>query len=85
MSVGVLRKENAHFIYEYNMELLGFILDVIGKVMVAYTAITVHHRVWKEHKIDEAVFGAMKREQIIGITGIVLIIIGFFLQIPAKL
>jgi len=68
-----------------NIELLGFILDVIGKVMVAYAAIKVHRRFWKEHKVDEFVFRAMEREQIIGILGIVLIIIGFLLQIPSKL
>ncbi len=68
-----------------NIELLGFTLDVIGKIMVAYAAIKVHHRFWKEHKVDEFVFKAMKREQIIGITGIILIIIGFLLQIPSKL
>lgn len=67
------------------MELLGFTLDVIGKIMVAYTAIAVHRRVWKEHKIDKAVFAVMKNEQIIGIIGIVLIIIGFLLQVPSKL
>lgn len=68
-----------------NIELLGFILDVVGKVMVAYTAIAVHRRFWKEHKIDEFVFNSMKREQVIGIAGITLIVIGFFLQLPAKL
>lgn len=68
-----------------NLEFLGFVLDVIGKVMVAYTAIAVHHRVWKEHKIDEMVFRAMKKEQIIGIAGIILIVIGFMLQIPSKI
>lgn len=68
-----------------NIEFLGFVLDVIGKIMVAYTAIAVHRRVWKEHKIDEIVFKVMKNEQIIGIAGIILIIIGFILQIPSKL
>jgi len=68
-----------------NIELLGFILDVIGKVMVAYTAIMVHRRFWKEHTIDEKVFTAMKSEQVIGVLGIALIIIGFLLQIPSKL
>lgn len=67
------------------MELIGFTLDVVGKIMVAYTAIAVHHRFWKEHKIDQAVFKAMKAEQLIGIIGIILIIAGFFLQLPAKL
>lgn len=68
-----------------NLEFLGFTLDVIGKIMVAYTAIAVHHHVWKEHKIDKAVFAAMKNEQIIGIIGIVLIVIGYLLQLPEKL
>lgn len=68
-----------------NLELLGFTLDVIGKIMVAYTAIAVHRRVWKEHKIDKAVFATMKNEQVIGIIGIILIVIGYLLQIPSKL
>lgn len=66
-------------------EFIGFTLDVIGKVMVAYTAIMVHYRFWKERKIDEAVFMAMKRERIIGVLGVLLIIVGYFLQIPSKL
>lgn len=66
-------------------EFLGFTLDVIGKIMVAYTAIAVHRRFWREHKIDEFVFKAMKREQVIGIIGIILIVAGFLLQIPSKL
>lgn len=68
-----------------NIALLGFILDVIGKVMVAYAAIKVHRRFWKEHKVDEFVFKAMKREQIIGIAGVILIIISFLMQLPSKL
>jgi len=68
-----------------SIDLLGFTLDVIGKVMVAYTAIMVHRRFWKEHTIDEKVFRAMKGEQVIGVLGIVPIIIGFLLQIPSKL
>lgn len=68
-----------------NVEFLGFTLDVIGKILVAYTAIMVHYRFWKEHKVDEAVFTAMKRERIIAIVGIALIIAGYFLQIPSKI
>jgi len=67
------------------MELLGFTLDVIGKVMVAFTAIMVHHRFRKEHKVDERVFRSMRREQIAGVIGIALIIVGFVLQLPFKL
>tara|TARA_Y100000310_G_scaffold344267_2_gene456109 strand:- start:5492 stop:5701 length:210 start_codon:yes stop_codon:yes gene_type:complete len=68
-----------------SIEFLGFTLDVMGKIMVAYTAIAVHHRFRKEHKIDERVFLAMRREQILGIAGIALIILGYLLQAPFKI
>jgi len=67
------------------MEFLGFTLDVIGKLMVAFTAVMVHHRFRKEHRIDERVFATMRREQVIGLLGIALIIIGYLLQVPFKL
>jgi len=67
------------------MEFLGFTLDVIGKIMVAFTAIMVHHRFRKEHKVDERVFRSMRREQIIAIIGILFIIAGYFLQLPSKI
>lgn len=67
------------------MELLGSTFDVIGKIMVAFTAIMVHHRFRKEHRVDERVFKSMRREQLIGFIGIALIILGFFLQLPSKL
>ena len=67
------------------LEFIGFTLDVVGKILIAYTAIIVHYRFWKEHKIDEAVFATMRQERLIGIFGVVLIIIGYLLQIPSKL
>ncbi|MCH8244367.1 hypothetical protein IIB97_00565 [Patescibacteria group bacterium] len=67
------------------IEFIGFTLDVLGKVMVAFTAIMVHYRFRKEHKIDERVFRSMRREQLLGIIGILLIILGFLLQVPFKL
>lgn len=66
------------------MEILGFTLDVVGKLIIAYTAIAVHHRFRKEHRIDEKVFKTMRREQVMGVLGIVLIISGYFLQLPSK-
>jgi len=63
------------------LELLGFTIHTMGEVLVGYTAIMVHHRVWKEHKIDEVVFEEMKKERFMGIIGLALIVIGFFIQI----
>lgn len=60
---------------------LGKTLDVLGKILIAYTAIMVHHRFRKEHKIDEFVFSEMRKEQVLGVVGIVLIIVGYLLEV----
>ncbi|MCH8987103.1 hypothetical protein IIA94_02970 [Patescibacteria group bacterium] len=65
--------------------LIGETLDVVGKIMIAFTVLMVHHRFRKEHKVDEKVFKAMRREQIIGLLGIALIVIGYFLRLPSFL
>jgi hypothetical protein len=67
------------------MSFLGFTIDVIGKILIAYTAVMVHHRVWQEHKIDKKVFSEMKKEKVLAFIGIFLIIAGYFLQLPGKL
>ncbi|NCS96921.1 hypothetical protein GW756_06150 [bacterium] len=41
----------------------------------------VHHRVKEEHKIDQKVFVTMKREQFLGILGILLVAIGTILEV----
>ena len=66
------------------LEFIGFTLGTIGKIFIAYTAIRVHYRFRKEHKIDEFVFRAMKKEQFYGILGVALIIVGFFLELPER-
>lgn len=68
-----------------NIAFIGFTLDVVGKILVAYTALMVHYRFWKEHKVSEAVFENMRRERFIGLLGIALIILGYILQISSKL
>lgn len=61
----------------------GFILDTIGKLMVAYTSVMVHHRFRHEHKVDEQVFTAMKNEQVFGFAGMVLIVVGASMELWA--
>ncbi|PIR96295.1 MAG: hypothetical protein COT92_01845 [Candidatus Doudnabacteria bacterium CG10_big_fil_rev_8_21_14_0_10_42_18] len=63
-----------------NIKLIGETLDVLGKLMIAYTAISVHWRFRKEHKVDDVVFKEMRREQIIGIMGMILLIVGYLLR-----
>ena len=64
---------------------IGFAIDTIGKLIVAHTAISVHYRFWKEHKVDDAVFAEMQMERKHAIFGIILMVLGFLLQIPDKL
>jgi len=63
------------------MEFIGQTIQVIGEVMIGITAIMVHRRVWKEHKINPLVYKEMQREQIIGILGIILLVTGYLIQI----
>ena len=64
---------------------IGMVIDTVGKLLVSFTAIMVHHRVLGEHKIDEEVFREMKREQKLGIMGVSLIVIGSGLEILASI
>lgn len=63
------------------MYVLGETLQVAGEVMIGVTAIMVHRRVWKEHKINPIVYREMQREQTIGILGIILLVAGYILQV----
>jgi len=67
------------------MELLGHTFDTVGKIIIAYTALRVHFRFWKEHKIDDRVFKEMQKERLMGFIGISFIIIGYLLEVPSKL
>ncbi|MFV1917044.1 MAG: hypothetical protein ACC618_00940 [Patescibacteria group bacterium] len=59
----------------------GLTLDTIGKVLLGITVLMVHRLVLREHKIDVDVLKTMKREQILGISGILLIIVGYVMQL----
>lgn len=58
---------------------IGYFIQTIGTLLIAIIAYLVHHRIAKEKKIDKKVLEQMKKEQIIGIIGIILIIVGFIL------
>ena len=62
------------------MEIFSITLDTLGTVFIAYSALSVHYRVLKEHKIDEKVFIAMRREQVLGVLGVLMIIAGFIID-----
>ena len=65
-------------------QLWGLILEDAGTIMVAYMALRVHHRVRQEHNISKKVAAIMGLEQKLGLLGIILIIMGFLLQLNAR-
>lgn len=62
------------------LEFLGETLDVLGKILIAMTAIGVHDSVLKEHKIDAEVSKSIRKEHIYGYLGIVLLVLGYVLR-----
>jgi len=62
------------------LEQIALTSDVIGKILIAVTALRVHMRVRKEHKIDKRVFKSMKREQNLGVLGILLIVVAYLIH-----
>ena len=66
------------------LEFIGDTLTVAGDIIIAYMILAVHERVREEHKVDEAVFRAIKREQGIVALGIILVILGYALRVFAR-
>ena len=66
------------------LELFGDAIIVTGEILIAYTVISVHAQVRKEHSLDKAVYKEMRKEHILAILGIIMLIIGFLLRTYAK-
>lgn len=80
------RSRNAEeiiFMFE-SLEFIGFTVGTVGKVFISYTAIVVHRRFQKEHRVDEKLFEVMRRESIVGILGMILIVAGYFIEVPGR-
>lgn len=58
----------------------GITLGVAGKIMLGLAVMMVHWRVVKEHKIDKRVISEMRRERNIALIGIILILVGYILE-----
>tara|TARA_B100000900_G_C20256315_1_gene584110 strand:+ start:241 stop:465 length:225 start_codon:yes stop_codon:yes gene_type:complete len=59
----------------------GLTLGIIGKVLLGATVIMVHSKITHEKRIDGLVLMEMKREKRIALMGIVLMIIGYVLEL----
>ena len=59
---------------------IGFTLIALGDLTIAYVALSVHQHILKERSIDEEVLQYMKKERLVGVIGIMLIVVGYVLE-----
>jgi hypothetical protein len=64
-----------------NDSFLALTLEAVGSVLIGWAALSVHHRVLNEHRIDKRVIHTMQVEQKLGALGIVLVILGYLFNI----
>lgn len=68
--------------YEYmNLLLWGITLGTIGKLVLGIAVLRVHVYILKEHRIDNVVLGALKREQVVTTIGLILIVLGYIAEV----
>jgi hypothetical protein len=64
-----------------NLLLWGITLGTIGKLIIGIAVLRVHIRIFQEHSIDGVVLRAIKREHILTIIGLFLIIAGYIFEV----
>ncbi len=64
-----------------NLLLWGLTLGTVGKLVLGIAVLRVHVYILREHKIDDVVLRALKREQFVTMGGLVLIVLGFMCEI----
>ncbi len=59
---------------------VGLTLGTLGKIILGIAVIRVHARIFEQHKIDGLVLSAIQREKYITTGAIVLIVLGYILE-----
>lgn len=59
----------------------GLTLSLIGKVMLVVGVLLAHSKIAHEHRIDNAVIHSFRIEKILTIIGLLLLLVGYLLEI----
>lgn len=65
------------------MFILGTAIKTIGELLLGLTVILVHHQIVTDHRIDKKVLNLMHREQFLAGVGMVLIVVGYIIEMVA--
>lgn len=66
-----------------DLSLIGLSLGTLGKILVVLAVLHMHHSLIVEHRVDKVVILSYQQERIITVVGLLLIIIGFILEVIA--
>jgi hypothetical protein len=64
-----------------NLLLWGLTLGTVGKLVLGWAVLRVHMYIYREHNIDGVVLRAIKREEYITLFSLILIVLGFALEV----
>ncbi len=64
-----------------NLLMWGITLGTVGKLILGIAVLRVHVYILREHKIDQVVLNALKREQYVTLFGLLLIVAGYLCEI----
>lgn len=59
---------------------IALTLGTFGKILLGFAVVRVHMHMAREHKIDDDVIASIKRERFVSIAAILLILIGYFME-----
>lgn len=62
------------------LEQLALTFDIVGKILIAITAILVHRKVIAEKRIDKNVLKEFHKEEVYGVLGIIALLLGYILH-----
>lgn len=64
-----------------NLLLWGLTIGTVGKLVLGFAVLRVHLGILHEHKIDGVVLRSIKREQVITMLGLALILAGYIMEV----
>ena len=64
-----------------NILFWGMTLGTAGKLLLGFAVLRVHTRIREERKIDDVVIRSIKREVVFTLIAVVLIIVGYILEV----
>lgn len=67
-----------------NIDSLALIVRTLGELLIGYSVLRVHNQVGQENKIDSHVKEKIKNEKQLTLVGIVLILVGLFIELFLK-